>query len=105
MKGEYEAKEKRMQKYLKIVKRLSQHFDSLNFMQILSTKNAEADFLARLVSSDDYNATSKLCIKIRGQPSTEGEQVLKIKEQDEWMTPIVRYLKEGWLPEDKVEIE
>ena len=74
-------------------------------MQILRTKNAEADFLARLVSSDDYNATSKLCIKIRGQPGTEGEQVLKIKEQDEWMTPIVRYLKEGWLPEDKVEIE
>ena len=105
MKGEYEAKEERMQKYLKIVKRLSQHFDSLDFMQILRTKNAEADFLARLVSSDDYNATSELCIKIRGQPSTEGEQVLKIKEQDEWMTPIVRYLKEGWLPEDKVEIE
>ena len=105
MKGEYEAKEERMQKYLKIVKRLSQHIDSLDFMQILRTKNPEADFLARLVSSDDYNATSELCIKIRGQPSTEGEQVLKIKEQDEWMIPIVRYLKEGWLPEDKVEIE
>ena len=26
---------------------------------------------------------------------------MKIKEQDEWMIPIVRYLKEGWLPEDK----
>ncbi|XP_075663340.1 uncharacterized protein LOC142632911 [Castanea sativa] len=37
----------------------------------------------------------------KGQPSTEGEQVLKIKEQDEWMTLIVRYLKEGWLPKDK----
>ena len=74
-------------------------------MQIPRTKNAEIDFLARLVLSNDYNATSELCIEIRGQPSTEGEQVLKIKEQDEWMTPIVRYLKEGWLPEDKVEIE
>ena len=28
---------------------------------------------------------------------------MKIEEQDEWMTPIIRYLKEGWLPEDKVE--
>ena len=36
----YEAKEERMQKYLKIVKRLSQHFDNLDFMQILRTKNA-----------------------------------------------------------------
>ena len=54
-----------------------------------------------MASSDNYNATSELCIEIRGQPSTEGEQILKIKEQDDWMTPIVRYLKEGWLLEDK----
>ena len=72
-------------------------------MQILRAKNVEAEFLARLVSLDNYNATSKLCIEIRGQPSTEGEQVLTIKEQDEWMTPIVYYLKDGWLLEDKVE--
>jgi len=63
----------------------------------------KAEFLVRLASSDDYNATSELCIEIRGQPSIEGEQVLKIKEQDEWMTPIVRYLKKGWLPEDNTE--
>ena len=64
-------------------------------------ENAEANFLVRLASSNDYNVTSKLCIEIRGQPSTNDEQVLKIKEQDKWMTPIVRYLKEGWLPKDK----
>ena len=82
VKGDYEAKEERMQKYLKIVKRLSQHFNSLDFVQIPRTKNAEAGFLARLALLDDYNATSELCIKIRGQPSIEGEQVLKIKEQN-----------------------
>ena len=54
-----------------------------------------------MASSDDYNATSKLFIEISGQPSSKGEQVLKIREQDKWMTPIVRYLKEGWLPKDK----
>ena len=70
-------------------------------MQIPRPKNSEADFLARLASSDDYNATSELCVEIRGQLSTEGEQVMKINEQDEWMIPIVRYLKEGWLPKDK----
>ena len=88
---------------MKIIQRLSHHFNSLNFEQILRAKNAEVDFLARLASSNDYNATSKLCIEIRGQPSIKGEQVLKIKEQDEWMTPIVHYLKEGWLSEDKME--
>ena len=69
--------------------------------QIPWVKNAEANSLARLALSNNYNATSELCVEIKGQPSTEGEQVLKIKEQDEWVTPIVRYLKEGWLPKDK----
>ena len=92
-----------MQKYLKIVQQLSQHFDRLDFMQIPRAKNVEADFLERLASSDDYNMTYELCVEIRGQPSTVDEQVLKIKEQDGWMTPIVRNLGDGWLPEDKIE--
>ena len=79
---------------MKISQRFSQHFDSLDFVQIPRAKNAEVDFLARLASSDDYHSTFELCIKIRGQPSIECEQVLKIKEQDKWMTPIIRYLKE-----------
>ena len=81
VKVDYEAKEERMQKYLKIVQQLSQHFDSLDFVQIPRAKNSEADFLARLASSNDYNATSELCVKIRGQLSTKGEQVMKIKSK------------------------
>jgi len=72
-------------------------------VQIPQTKNAKFDFLARMASSNDYNATSELCIEIRRQPSTEGEWALKIKEQDGWMTHIIHYLKEGWLPENKTE--
>ena len=34
VKGDYEAKKERMQKYLKIVQQLSQHFDNLDFVQI-----------------------------------------------------------------------
>ena len=64
--GDYEAKEERMHKYLKIVQRLSQHFDSLDFVQIPRTKNAEANFLTRLASLDDYNSTYELCVEIRG---------------------------------------
>ena len=74
-------------------------------MQIPQAKNAKVDFLARLASLDDYNAPSELCIEIRGQSSTEGEQILKEKKKKkkevEWMTPIIRYLKEGLLPKDK----
>ena len=66
MKGDYEAKEEMMQKYLKTIQQLSQHFDNLNFVQIPRAKNTEVDFLARLASSNNYNATFELCIEIRG---------------------------------------
>ena len=62
-----------MQKYLKIIQQLLQHFNNLDFVQIPRAKNAEADFLARLASLDDYNTPFELCIEIRGQPSKEGE--------------------------------
>ena len=51
---------------MKIFQRLSQHSNSLDFVQIPRAKNAKADFLARLASSDDYNATFELCIEIKG---------------------------------------
>ena len=34
IRGEYEAKEERMQKYLKLTKRLTQEFDVVEFVQI-----------------------------------------------------------------------
>ena len=95
VKGDYEAKEERMQKYLKIVNELQQHFDNVEFQQIPHAKNTEVDFLACPVSSYKHNMSPKLCMETRGQPNTEGERVIKIQVQDEWMTPIVRYLKEG----------
>ena len=55
-----------MQKYLKIDQQLSQHFESLDFVQLPQAKNAKADFIARLASSNDYNAPPKLCVEIRG---------------------------------------
>ena len=64
--GDYEAKEERMQKYLKIVQQLSQQFDNLDFVQITRAKNAKVDFLARLASSENYNTTSELCVEIGG---------------------------------------
>jgi len=42
-------------------------------------------------------------METRGQPNIEGEQVMKIQEQDEWMTPIIHYLKESQLLEDRNE--
>ena len=92
-----------MQKYSKIVQELLQYFNSIDFQQIPQAKNAEVDFLAQLTSSVDHGLSPELCMETRGQPSMKGKQVMKVQEQDEWMTPIVYYLKEGQLLEDRNE--
>ena len=43
VKGEYEAKEERMQKYLRLTKHLIQGFDAMEFVQIPRIQNMGAD--------------------------------------------------------------
>ena len=50
IKEEYEAKEKRMQKYLRLTKRLAQEFDRVEFVQIPRSQNKIADEIIKLVS-------------------------------------------------------
>uniref|UniRef100_A0A2N9FDC4 Uncharacterized protein n=1 Tax=Fagus sylvatica TaxID=28930 RepID=A0A2N9FDC4_FAGSY len=100
VKGEYEAREDRMKKYLTVVQTLLPHFKKVEFVQIPREENVDADRLARLASSGEE------CdgfLEIQGRPSIEEETVNSIKDNVSWMSPIVRYLKEGRLPTDKTE--
>uniref|UniRef100_A0A2N9IQQ3 RNA-directed DNA polymerase n=1 Tax=Fagus sylvatica TaxID=28930 RepID=A0A2N9IQQ3_FAGSY len=99
-KGEYEAKEDRMKKYLTTVKALLTYFEKVELLQIPREDNVAADRLARLASSgieiDGF-------IEIQGRPSTEEEIVNSITINTTWMSPIIRYLREGTLPADRTE--
>uniref|UniRef100_A0A2N9I9Y3 Uncharacterized protein n=1 Tax=Fagus sylvatica TaxID=28930 RepID=A0A2N9I9Y3_FAGSY len=100
IKGEYEAREDRMKKYLTVVQTLLPHFKKVEFVQIPREENVDANCLARLASSgEDFDGF----LEIQGQPFTEEETVNSIKDNVSWMSPIVRYLKEGKLPTDKME--
>lgn len=63
VKGEYEVKEERMQKYLKLVQLLLPYFDDIDFQQITRTKNMEANFWARLALSVDQTTPIILFLK------------------------------------------
>uniref|UniRef100_A0A2N9J520 Uncharacterized protein n=1 Tax=Fagus sylvatica TaxID=28930 RepID=A0A2N9J520_FAGSY len=100
VKGEYEAKEDRMKKYLMVVKNLLTQFKKVELLQIPREENEAADRLARLASSgveiDGF-------VEIQGRPSTEKETINPISFTTTWMLPIIRYLKEGTLPADRAE--
>jgi hypothetical protein len=51
--SEYEAKEDRMAKYLKLVKDTIGWFDEVTLVQVPREQNTEADTLAKLASSDE----------------------------------------------------
>uniref|UniRef100_A0A2N9F6T8 Uncharacterized protein n=1 Tax=Fagus sylvatica TaxID=28930 RepID=A0A2N9F6T8_FAGSY len=53
--GEYEAREDRMTKYLKLVREAIKWFDEVKLVQIPREQNTEADALAKLASSDENN--------------------------------------------------
>ena len=51
--GEYEAKEERMQKYLRLTRHLTHEFDKVEFVQVLKNQNMVADEISKLASSKE----------------------------------------------------
>ena len=98
MNGAYEAKEGRMKKYLEKVLLLVKKFKEVNFVQIPREENVEADVLAKEASvTEPMNEFDE----VQYIPSIDLPEVQQIEDRENWMTPIVSYLKDGKLPEGK----
>ena len=98
--GTYEAKEEQMKKYLNKLRRLIKKFNEAHFVQIPREENMEADFLAKEASvselTDEFD-------EIQYMPSIDLPEVQQIEGDENWMTPIVGYLKERKLPQGRDE--
>ena len=98
--GMYEAKEERMKKYLSRVMRLMKIFEKVDFVQIPREEIVEADTIAKEVSAnesmDEYD-------EVQYMPSIDVPEVQQVDSRGNWMTPIISYLKDGRLPEEKDE--
>nr|XP_023913408.1 uncharacterized protein LOC112024989 [Quercus suber] len=75
-------------------------FKEANFVQIPREENMEADTLAKEASTNE--AMDKFD-EIRYMPSIDLPEMLQIEGEENWMTPIVSYLRDGRLPEGKDE--
>ena len=53
VKGDFEAKETRIQRYLKLTNQLVSKFDQVEFAQVPRDQNVEADEMARSASTDN----------------------------------------------------
>ena len=93
-----EAKEDWMKKYLNKVNQLVKKFKEVSFVQLPRKENMEVDALAKAAltggAMDEYD-------KVQYMPSIDLPEVQEIEGEENWMTPIVIYLKDGRLLEGK----
>ena len=69
IKEEYEAKEERKQKYLKLTKRLTQEFNKVEFVQILRSQNIIVDEITKLALSEERSTSTGSETEIPKHPS------------------------------------
>ena len=93
-----EAKEERMKKYLNKVRCLVKKFKEASFIQVLREENVEADALAMEASVDGLVEEFD---EVQYMPSIDLPEIQQIKGEENWMTSIVIYLKDGRLPEER----
>ena len=98
--GMCEAKEEWMKKYLDKVKQCIKSFATTQFQQISREDNVEANVLTKTASADEMVSDQ---IKVQYIPSIDIPEVHQIDGVANWTTPIVSYLKDGLLLEDKEE--
>ena len=104
VKGELEARDKRMQGYLSQVRHLQSRFESFSVQHVPRSGNTHVDSLATLATSSAQSLPRVILIKDLCEPMKvkgEGVYVHQVRVGLSWMNPIVLFLKEDILPEEK----
>ena len=107
VRGEFEAKDERMQGYLSQVKSMQSKFDSFDLLHVPRGGNAYADSLAMLATSSAQDLPRVILTEDLYNPSrtVDTVQINQIKVGLSWMDSIIQFLKEDILPEEKIEAD
>ena len=114
VRGKYETKGENMMKYLEVVRRLLQEFTSWIINKISREENVEANGLSKFASiimpePNPKDKEKKVLVEYLPEPSTKRkeDEVLETHLgtlEPYWMDPILTYLRDGVLLEDKKDI-
>ncbi|XP_075480490.1 uncharacterized protein LOC142521149 [Primulina tabacum] len=97
--GIYEAKDDKMLKYLRLIRAQAESFMDWSIEQVPREENSEADALAKMAASLSEVNTREVLHITRLVLSTEEEA--SPMPEDSWMTPLIAYIMNHELPEDK----
>ena len=108
VKGELEARDARMQEYLSRVKRLQPGFNLFNLSHISKSGNTHADSLATLTTSLVGGLPRIILVEHldrAGEVAKDTVRIHEIRVGPSWMDPIIKFLKDDTLLEEKSEAE
>ena len=105
VKGEMEAKDVRMQEYLSQVKRLRPSFDLFSLSHISKSGNTHANSLATLTTSSAGKLPQIILVEHLSKVAKDMVCAHEVRVGLSWMDPIVTFLKDDILPEEKSEAE
>ena len=108
VRGEFEAKDKRMQGYLSQVKCLQLKFDSFDLLHVPRNGNAHTDSLAMLATFSAQDLSRVILVEDLYKPTKtrrETAQIHQIRARSSWMDSIIQFLKEDILPEERIEAD
>ncbi|XP_024028364.1 uncharacterized protein LOC112093682 [Morus notabilis] len=104
VKEEYQVRGEKMGAYLRNVKEELVKFKNYEILQIPRAENANADALAKLASSRDSDTLGVVPIEELERPTIkEQAKVLIVQAYGNLMTPLIQYLMDAQLPDNKDE--
>ncbi|PNY13500.1 gag-pol polyprotein [Trifolium pratense] len=101
--GEFQAKDPQIIKYLEGVQRLAKCFNSFELIYVPREQNTRADLLSKLASTKKPRGHRTFIQETIATPSIDVEQIMMVVEEEDWRTPIIRFLLKDELPKDKGE--
>ncbi|XP_071688680.1 uncharacterized protein [Rutidosis leptorrhynchoides] len=103
--GSFEAHELSMQKYLKLVQEAAEKFEFFELSQVSRSQNKKADTLSKLTALTFSHFQKQVWVEELPNKSIDRSLIVAAIEevQPNWMDPVVHYLRNSTLPEDKKE--
>ena len=107
IRGEFEAKDEKMQGYLSQVKSMQSKFDYFDLQNVPKSGNAHVDSLAMLATSSAQDLHRVILVEDLYKPSRTEDtvQINQIRAGLRWRDSIIQFLKEDILLEEKVETD
>ncbi|XP_071741719.1 uncharacterized protein [Rutidosis leptorrhynchoides] len=103
--GSFDAPNPSMQKYLKLLQELVVRFEHFELAQVPRSQNKKADALSKLAALTFSHFQKQVWVEELPRKSIDNDLMVASveEEQPNWMKPILQYIRNNVLPNDKRE--